>query len=79
MQVRTIGRRKRTYLDEKCAGAITPKNPTLAVRVESDINQVQEDRGGLGEKALILSSFPATREARATATTFAPASPIIVE
>lgn len=29
--------------------------------------------------ALILSSFPATREARATATTFAPAPPIIVE
>lgn len=28
---------------------------------------------------LILSSFPATREARATATTFAPASPIIVK
>jgi hypothetical protein len=50
LQVRTIGRRKRTYLDEKCAGAITPKNPTLAVRVESDINQVQEGRGGLGEK-----------------------------
>lgn len=48
--LRTIGRRKRTYLDEKCAGAITPQKPTLAVRVESDINQVQEDRGGLGEK-----------------------------
>ena len=29
--------------------------------------------------ALIRFSFPATREARATATTFAPASPIIVE
>ncbi|KAI3670754.1 hypothetical protein L2E82_53744 [Cichorium intybus] len=32
----------------KCADAITPKKPTLAVRVKSDRNQVQEDRGGLG-------------------------------
>ena len=27
---------------------ITPKEPTLAVQVKSDGNQVQEDRGGLG-------------------------------
>lgn len=75
MQVRTIGRRKILYLDAKCAGA--PKNPTLAVRVESDINQVQEDRGGLGEKVAHSFYLP-FREARATATTFAPAPPIIV-